>query len=280
MTKRKRKDKTTKEEYSQLYDAWMDYSREMTDRIKELTKERAKEYEELYNMWNQYAKEMTEQVSGYTPKKGTSYKEMQRFFKEYSDDMGERFVEILGKENGPYTDLYKLWAEYSQKMGAQFSELLNESIKEQKDLYEIWMDTFGIKEKQKKSAFPADFGDISQFWLDMWDKSQNMYMPTGDSQKDVTQHLRDLNELWTRAYNKMVMEFIKSSSFAQLNGDILDTNLNLKQQNDEIVNRYLEAMGFPTKENINEIYLKLHEVDRKLAKISREMKNGRSLKRK
>jgi hypothetical protein len=39
-------------------------------------------------------------------------------------------------------------------------------------------------------------------------------------------------------------------------------------------------MGFPTKENINEIYLKLHEVDRKLAKISREMKNGGSSKRK
>ena len=252
----------------------------MTDRIKDLTKERAREYEELYNMWSQYAQEMTEQVSRYTPKDGTSYKDMQKFLKEYSDEIGDRFVDILGKDNGPYKDLYRLWTEHSQKMGAQFSELMNESIKEQKDLYEIWMDTFGIKDKHQNATMSMNLGDISQFWLDMWDKSQNMYPPTLDNQKDITQHLKDLNELWTSAYNKMVMEFVKSSTFAQLNGNILDTNMNLKQQNNELVNKYLETMGFPTKENINEIYLKLHEMDRKLAKISREVKTRQSSKRK
>lgn len=280
MTKRKKKNTQNYEEYSELYDAWMEYSKEMTERIRDITQDRTQEYEELYNMWNEYTKEMTKQVGRYSPKDGPSFHQMQKAMSDYSDEIGNRFADILGKGNGPYKELYQLWTEYSKKMGAHLSELMNDGIKEQKDLYEIWMDSFGIKDKAQKQGFPMDFGDFNQFFLDMWEKSQNMYPPTYTNQADVGKHIKDLTDLWTNAYNKMVMEFIKSSTFAQLNGNMLDSNLNLISQNDEMVNQYLKTLGFPTKDNIDELYLKLHEMDRKLSKISRDIKTRKSSKRK
>jgi hypothetical protein len=279
MAKKKNKN-LDNEEFSQLHEAWMDYSNEMTQKLRKITKAKAKEYEDLYNLWNEYAQEMNDSILSYSPKDVNSYERMQEVMKNYSDEVQEKFVDLMGKGDGPYKDIHQMWTDYSQKMGNQLSELLNESIKEQQDLYEIWMDSFGIKDPRTHSNYPVNFNEINQFWLDMWQKSQNMYTPNRDSQKDVTQHIRDLNDLWTSAYNKMVSEFLRSSTFAQMNGNILDANLNMKRKNDEAVNKYLEAMGFPSKENIDEIYLKLHDMDRKLAKISREVKSKKSTRKK
>jgi hypothetical protein len=279
MAKKKSK-KLDQEEFSKLHDAWMDYSNEMTQKMRKITKARAKEYEELYNLWNEYSQDMNESILSYSPKDVDSYERMQEVLKNYTEEVQERFVDLMGKGDGPYKDIYRMWSDYSQKMGNQLSELLNESIKEQKDLYEIWMDSFGIKDPRVQTNYPVDFNEINQFWLDMWQKSQNMYNPNHEAQKDVTQHIKDLNDLWTSAYNKMVSEFLRSSTFAQMNGNILDANLNMKRKNNEAVNKYLEAMGFPSKENIDEIYLKLHEMDRKLAKISREVKTKKSTRKK
>lgn len=281
MTNRKKKNTKNNEEYSDLYDAWKEYSMEMTERIRDITQERTQEYDELYNMWNEYTNKMTKQVGRYTPKDGPSFHKMQKAMSDYSDEIGNRFADILGKGDGPYKELYQLWTEYSRKMGTQITDLMNESMKEQKDHYEIWMDTFGMKDNYRKQGFSMDYNDVNQFWMDMWGKSQNMYSPFNmNGQKDVSQHIKDLHDLWTGAYNKMVMEFVKSPQFAQMNGNILDTNLDIKSQNQELVNQYLEAMGFPTKDNIDEIYLKLHEMDRKLSKISRDVKSRQSTKRK
>jgi hypothetical protein len=280
MVKRKNNKKLDHEEFSRLHNAWMDYSNEMTQKFRKMTNAKAKEYEELYKLWNEYATEMNENIMNYSPHDANSYERLQEVMNNYSQDVQERFVDIMGKDDGPYKDIYKMWNDYTQQMGNQLSELLNESMREQKDLYEIWMDSFGIKDTRSSANLPVNFGEINQFWLDMWQKSQNMYTPSGNNPKDVNQHIRDLNELWTSAYNKMVSEFLRSSTFAQMNGNILDANLNMKRKNDEAVNTYLEAMGFPSKENIDEIYLKLHEMDRKLSKITREVKSKRSSRKK
>jgi hypothetical protein len=275
MAKPKKSQKNSKE-YNELYNAWVEYSREISERIKDVTEERAREYEDLYNIWNEYAQKMTKEVSRNSPKDKRSLNEVQKAWTNYSDEFGERFVDVMGKGNGPYKDLYKIWTEYSQKMGSHLSELMNESIKEHQDLYEIWMDTFGMKEKEQKSTYHGDYMDIAQFWMGMLKEPQNTFSMSNTSGWDYQKQFKDFNELWTDAYSKMMKNVLRSSEFAQMNGNILDANLELKRQNNEMVNRYLEAMGMPTKENLDDIHYKLHELDRKISEISRTVKSQRS----
>ena len=67
----------------------------------------------------------------------------------------------------------------------------------------------------------------------------------------------------------MVTNFIKSPEFAKMDGNILSSNLDMIKANDKLMNQSLNAMGLPTKENLNDIYLKLHDMDRKISEIAK-----------
>ncbi|UCG68496.1 MAG: hypothetical protein JSV09_11880 [Thermoplasmata archaeon] len=271
MAKGKVKKKQNSQNESEIYDTWIDFSREITDRIKDITKGKAYEYERLYNIWTEYAQKMTEQVATNSPRDKTSFLDMQKVWTDYSDELGERFADILSKENGPYKELYEIWTEYSEKMSQHLSELMNESIKEQKDLYELWMDAFGMKKKSQNQELQYTVNDLGHLWLKMWEKSKDMYPTSPDVGFDYNTRLKELNELWIDSYSKMVMDVIRSPSFAKMNGNILDTNLEAIKLNDQLTKQYLTSLGMPTKESLDEIYQKLHDMDRKLAGISRSV---------
>ena len=98
--------------------------------------------------------------------------------------------------------------------------------------------------------------------------------------REKDRRLKELNEFWTKHYSKMANDMIRSSAFAEMNGKILDGNLEFKQLNDSLANRYLKAMGWHTKETIDDIYFKLHDMDRKLSDIYRTVNsdNGKGKK--
>jgi hypothetical protein len=49
---------------------------------------------------------------------------------------------------------------------------------------------------------------------------------------------------------------------------------------DQLSKQYLSAMGLPTKENLDDIYKKLHELDRKISDIQRGLRSQRTTKKK
>ncbi|UCE73921.1 MAG: hypothetical protein JSV56_13015 [Methanomassiliicoccales archaeon] len=268
MTKGKKK-KQSSREHNEIYDVWIDFSRDIGDRINEIAKESAQEYNDLYEIWSEYAQKMTDQLAKFTPEDESAYKEMQKIWKNYSEELGERFVDILKNEKGPYQNLYQIWTDYSSRMGDQFSEFMSDSLREQHDLYELWMDTFGMKDIGHEEDLTGIYKNMNQFWLDMWLKSKDMFPPIRENDVGYYQKYREMNEFWTKAYSKMVMNLLKSPDFAEMDGNILNSNLEMIQANNRFMSQYLAAMGLPTKENLNDIYLKLHDMDRKISEISR-----------
>lgn len=270
MAKRKGKKSKSSKGHTDIYDMWLDFSREISDRIKELTKEGANEYKDLYKMWGEYAQKMAEHMARFSPEDKITFEEMEKVWTDYSGKIGERFVDILGKENGPYEELYQIWTEYSGKMSEHLSELMSENIKNQKDLYELWMDAFGMKDKSFDQGAGV-FDGMGQFWLEMWERSKDMYPTTPESDIDFNAKYKELSELYAKNYSKMVMNIMRSPAFAEMNGRILDSNLDIIRLNDQFMNQYLSSMGLPTKENLDDIRHKLHDIDRKLSEISRTL---------
>jgi len=279
MTRRK-KDKQSKVDYNELHNAWTRYSKEITDKINNISKERAKEYEGLYNLWNEYTQKMTEGVSNYSPKNNKSLSEMQKVWSDYSEEIGERFGDIMGKENGPYKELFELWTEYNKEVGPHIKGLVTESIKEQGELYEIWMDAFGMKDQYQMQGIPGNIRDIGDFWRSIMEKSMKMNPPIPDDKMDFGKQYRELFDLWSSAYSKTMMDTLRSSQFAETNGNILNSNLDMIRARDQLSKQYLSAMGLPTKENLDDIYKKLHELDRKISEIQRGLRSQRTAKKK
>lgn len=275
MAKGKGKSKGKKEQsskdYEKFYETWLEFSKNINERIVKLTREGTREYEELYRIWSEYAKKMTEKLAAASPEDSKTFKDMQNMWSEYSDKIGERFVDLMSKDDGPYRELYQLYSDYSRKMGESLSEIMSGRIKEQKDLYELWMDDFGMNDKSQME-------NMGKFWLEMWERSKDILSSSGE--EDYAAKLRELNELWTRTYSNMVMNFLRSQEFAEMNGTVLDRNLEMMRLNEGFMNQYLSAAGLPTKEGINDIYRKLHEIDRKVSKLSRAVRTSKSAAKK
>jgi hypothetical protein len=269
MTKGKGNKKKNSKKHHDAYNTFVDFSKDMTEKINEITREGANEYKDLYNTWSEYAQKMTDKMAQFTPEDEGTFKGVQKVWKDYSEMIGDCFYDIMNRENGPYKELYQTWTDYTSKMGEQLSDLMSESFKEQQDLYELWMDSFGMKDMDHDEDLARIYKNMNQFWLDVWQNSKGLFQPVPENDMNFSARYKELNDLWTKAYSKMVMNIIKSPEFAEMDGNILNTNLDMIKANDQLMNQYLNAMGLPTKESISDIYLKLHDLDRKISEIAR-----------
>lgn len=268
MTKGKaKKGVQTSKEYEKFYESWLEFSKNINERLMKLTKEGTKEYEEMHKIWSEYVQKMTEKLANLSPEDKKAFKEMESLWTDYSSQIGERFLDLLSKKDGPYQELYQLYLDYSEKMGKLLLRLMSERVKEQNDLYELWMDSFGMKGK-------GDVEGINQLWMEMWSKSREILSPK-DEEADYAVKCRELYDLWTKEYSKIIMNIMRSPAFAEMNGTILDKSLEMRRLNEQFMNQYLSAMGLPTKEGMNDIFRKLHELDRKVSEISRTIKSSK-----
>lgn len=280
MAKRKNKKKQSSYEQKDPYEAWLDFSKDISDRINDITMEGANEYKDLYILWSEYAQKMTEQMTNFSSEDSVAFEDIQRMWTDYSGKIGERFVHILDENDGPYNELYQTWTEYSKQMSEYLSELMTENIKNQKELYEIWMDAFGMKDIGHDESAIGNLEEIVQFWMKMWEKSRPMFLPISEGNMDINARYSELNEFWTKNYSKMIMNILRSPAFSKMDGNILDSNLEMTRINNELINQYLSAMGVPTRENLNDIYKKLHDMDRKISEIYRAVDSKKTTRKK
>jgi hypothetical protein len=267
MAKEKKKKKGKQEE---LNDSWKTFSMEMNQRLGDMTTKAGKDLEDQYQIWNDYSKKMTDMMSRFDPEDKKAFGEMQKLWRDYSEKIGGKFVEVMEREASPSRELYKMWTEYSAKMGNQLSELVSETMKEQRDVYELWMDSFGIKDDGKDDAYDA-YKDMGKFWMNIWARSKDMMPPMKNGGTDPSANLKEISELWTEAYSKMAKNTINSPDFAKMDGKILNSNLEAIKANNLMMNQYLCAMGLPTKDNLRDIYKKLHDMDRKISEMARTL---------
>jgi hypothetical protein len=280
MVKRESDKKKESDGHEHVYNAWLEFSKDVGDRMKNITQEGAREYQDMQRTWTEFAQKMTEQMASFSPDDEESYEDMQKMWTQYSGKLGEMFIEAMNGDNGPYSDLHKVWKEYSESMSEHLLTLMNENLRNQHDLYELWMDTFGIKDKVTGNDLSGVYDNMGHMWHEMWKQSSELWTFPQEGSPDWNQKYKDLNDMWIKNYSKMVMDMIRSPNFARMDGEILDGNLELKKFNDKLVDQYREIMGLPTKENMDDIYYKLHELDRKLSSITRVLENQTTSDRK
>ena len=101
-----------------------------------------------------------------------------------------------------------------------------------------------------------------------------------DDKMDFGKQYKEFFDLWSNAYSKTMMDTIRSPEFAETNGNILNSNLDMIHARDQLSKQYLSAMGLPTKENLDDIYNKLHELDKKISDIHRILSSQKTAKKK
>jgi len=266
-----KKDRSTGSvEHKKLYDTWVEFSKDISDRFMEVAKGGNGEYKELYDIWSEYTQHMGNYLSKFSPSDENAVHDLQHLWEDFSgkaSEMGKNFAEMFKNGEGPFKDMHPTFNSYSEKMSMSLSELMNKSIKEQKELYEVWMDAFENQDTTPIKGTPEAFEGMGKFWMEMWNSSKDMF-PLKEGE-DINAKFKEMNDLWTKTYSKNIIDVLKSDGFATMNKNILNSNLDMKMLNEKMANQFLLSLGMPTKENIDDIYRKLYEIDKKLSKIAR-----------
>jgi len=76
--------------------------------------------------------------------------------------------------------------------------------------------------------------------------------------------------LWVQELEKRFDILLRDEEFTTNLGSFVSSYLQVKSRSDSIMERYCSRMNIPTKSEINGIYKKLHDLQKKVDKLSRE----------
>ena len=256
-------------EMENLSGAWVDFSKNVNERMMKLAKEGAREYDELYRIWSEYAQKMTSRISSFSPDDESGLTEMKRLWTDYSGRLGNGIYALSGSGREPYREILRLWSEYSERMRDFLSDAFRGQMKEQRDLYSLWMDAFGMKDQ-------GGSDDMNSRWFETWMRSWELMSPlqAGDP-GDLMSRYKELNDLWTKTYSKALSDLMKGHPYAEFTGSLVERNSEWRTAFEKALNQYLGSMGMPTKESVDDIYQKLHEIDRKLSELGRKYESSK-----
>ena len=88
-----------------------------------------------------------------------------------------------------------------------------------------------------------------------------------ENQADPGAVFRDLVTQWERNFNAFANQIMGTESFSRAMQGAQKAQLTLQQTVSDVMQRHLTTMNMPTREDVIRISEKVHEIDRRLARI-------------
>ena len=142
---------------------------------------------------------------------------------------------------GPSVEAYK-----------DYLDLMNSQIELARRSADIWMKFSGVWAEGTQAA-------VSR-------------MASETAKSDVDPGKRAYNA-WVEELEKRFDILLKDEEFTTKLGSFVSSYLEVKRRSDGILERYCSRMNIPTKSEINGMYKKLHDLEKKVDKLSRSGKS-------
>ena len=142
---------------------------------------------------------------------------------------------------GPSVEAYK-----------DYLDLMNSQIELARHSADIWMKFSGVWAEGTQAAVSRTASEATKSDVDPGKRAYNAWVEELEKRFDI---------------------LLKDEEFTTQLGSFVSSYLEVKRTSDGILERYCSKMNIPTKSEINGMYKKLHDLEKKVDKLSR---NGKS----
>ena len=197
-------------------------------------------FEDLYRSWFDLSKAVFPFLSppeGF-PADGQLRGWQSEFEKISKNILGLPPSSLMELSVGPSVEAYK-----------DYLELISSQIELYRHSADIWMKFSGVWAEGTQAA-------VSR-------------MASEEAKSDVDPSKRAYNA-WVEELERRFTILLKDEEFTTKLGSFVSSYLEVKRRSDGILERYSSRMNIPTKSEINGIYKKLHDLEKKVDKLSRE----------
>jgi hypothetical protein len=200
-------------------------------------------FESLYRSWFDLSKTVFPFLS---PPKGFPAESQ---LQDWQSEFEKMSKNILGL---PPSSLMEIGVGPSVEAYKDYLDLMNSQIELARHSADIWMKFSGVWAEGTQAAVGRMASETAKSEVDPGKRAYNAWVEELEKRFDI---------------------LLRDEEFTTKLGSFVSSYLEVKRKSDSILERYCSKMNIPTKSEINGVYKKLHDLEKKVDKLSRSAKS-------
>lgn len=154
------------------------------------------------------------------------------------------------------------WTEMVEEMNAAVADSMEQNMKAQATFVESWADAVedSIPEEDE---FSEGFQGYNQAYEEWVDAAEQMVERSTDAAQGEDVDPAEFRDIWLKSANEAFKHVMGTSAFAAANGQLVESMMEMQQDAQEMNQDAIAQMGFPTRENMDEVAERLVELERR-----------------
>lgn len=157
-----------------------------------------------------------------------------------------------------------------EQMNDAVAESIQKNIEAQTSLFESWADTFedSIPEEDVVAEGFEGYANAYEVWVDAVEEAFDETTNVLEGEDVSPEQFRDI---WLSSANEAFKQVMSTSAFAQANGQLVESIMELQQDVDEVTQDTLAQMGMATQDDVQEVGKRLVELERRQHDVEQKL---------
>ena len=162
------------------------------------------------------------------------------------------------------------WTEMVEEMNEAVADSMEQNMEAQAAFVESWADAVedSIPGEDEMSEGLQGYNRAYEEWIDA--AEQMVERSTAATQgEDVDP--AEFRDIWLKSANEAFKQVMGTSAFAAANGQLVESMMEMQQEAEELSQDAIARMGFPTRENMDEVAARLVELERRQHAVEQKL---------
>jgi hypothetical protein len=157
-----------------------------------------------------------------------------------------------------------------EQMNEAVAESVEQNMEAQAAFMESWADAVedSVPEEDVLAEGIEGYGNAYEVWMDA---AERMFERTSDAAAGEEVEPSEFRDIWLQSANEAFKEVMGTSAFAAANGQLVESMLEMRQEADEIGQDTIAQLGFPTRDDVEEVGERLVELERRQQKLEQKL---------
>jgi len=162
------------------------------------------------------------------------------------------------------------WTEMVEQMNEAVSESVEQNMKAQAAFVESWADAVedSIPEDEEFAEGIQGYNQAYEEWMNA---AEQMLERTTDAAQGEEVDPTEFRDIWLQSANEAFKHVMGTSAFAAANGQLVDAMMEMQQEADDISQDTIAQLGFPTRDDVDEVGERLVELERRQHSVEQKL---------
>ncbi|WP_135303422.1 poly(R)-hydroxyalkanoic acid synthase subunit PhaE [Haloarcula amylovorans] len=154
------------------------------------------------------------------------------------------------------------WAEMVEQMNDAVADSMEQNMKAQAAFVESWADAVedSLPKEDELSEGLQGYNQAYEEWMNA---VEQMVERSADAAQGEDVDPSEFRDIWLQSANEAFKHVMGTSAFAAANGQLVESMMEMQQEADELNQDAIAQMGFPTRDDMDEVAERLLEVERR-----------------